>query len=87
MLDAVPERDTVVHCDYHENNVLYQNGKLILIDLIDMGYGHPVFDLACMAFRSHVSFIPGRKAHHSFSPEKMNQFWRMELHYYFNIDS
>jgi uncharacterized protein (TIGR02172 family) len=86
MLDEVPERDTVVHCDYHENNVLYQNGKLILIDLIDMGYGHPVFDLACMAFRSHVSLIPGRKAHHSFSPEEMNRFWKMELHYYFNID-
>lgn len=84
MIERVPERTTMVHCDYHENNVLYQNGELVMIDLADIGYGHPIFDLAGMAFRSHASFIPGRKAHHGLSPEDMKKFWIRELQIYFD---
>ena len=87
MIEAVPERNTMVHCDYHENNVLYKNGELILIDMADVGFGHPIFDLACMAFRSHVSFIPGRNAHHAFGPEDMKRFYEAELRNYFNVNS
>ena len=83
MLLAVPYRDTMVHCDYHENNVLYRNGELVLIDMADIGYGHPIFDLAGMAFRAHVSLIPGRNAHHGLTPENMNRFWEAELKCYF----
>jgi len=85
MLDQVPDRDTLVHCDYHENNVLYQNGELILIDMADIGYGHPIFDLAGMACRAHLSFIPGRKAHHGLTPEDMERFYELELRCYFDI--
>lgn len=85
MLDEVPERDTLIHCDYHENNVLYQNGELILIDMADIGYGHPIFDLAGMACRSHLSFIPGRKAHHGLVPNDMKRFYETELRCYFDI--
>lgn len=86
MIEKVPERATMVHCDFHENNVLYQNGELVLIDLADIGYGHPIFDLAGMAFRTHASFIPGRKAHHGLSPENMMKFWKRELEIYFDSD-
>lgn len=87
VIEMVPERDTMVHCDYHENNVLYQDGELILIDFADIGYGHPIFDLAGMAFRAHASFIPGRKAHHGLSPEDMMKFWKRELEIYFDSDN
>ena len=87
MIEKVPERTTMVHCDFHENNVLYHNGELVLIDLADMGYGHPIFDLAGMAFRTHASFIPGRKAHHGLSPENMMKFWKRELEIYFDSDN
>lgn len=87
MIEKVPERTTMVHCDFHENNVLYQNGELVLIDLADIGYGHPIFDLAGMAFRAHASFIPGRKAHHGLSPENMMKFWKRELEIYFDSDN
>lgn len=84
MIEKVPERATMVHCDYHENNVLYQDGELIMIDMADIGYGHPIFDLAGMAFRTHASFIPGRKAHHALSPDDMKKFWMRELNIYFD---
>ena len=86
MLRGVPLRDTLVHCDYHENNVLVQNDELILIDMADIGYGHPIFDLAGGAFRAHASLIPGREAHHGLSAENMQVFWKTVLRYYFETE-
>ncbi len=45
-IDDIPDRDTILHGDYHPSNVMLQNGEPILIDMADIGYGHPIFDLA-----------------------------------------
>ena len=45
-IDDIPDRDTLLHGDYHPNNVMLQNGEPILIDMADVGYGHPIFDIA-----------------------------------------
>ncbi len=86
MVSGIPDRKTMVHCDFHENNVLVFKGNLILIDMADIGYGHPIFDLAGGAFRAHASLIPGRKAHHGFSAEDMQLFWKTVLRYYFDTE-
>ncbi len=44
VLDAVPEKNTVVHGDFHEGNVMVQNGELILIDLDSICVGNPFYD-------------------------------------------
>ena len=46
VLEAVPERNTVLHLDFHEGNVMLQGEELILIDLDDICTGNPLFDLA-----------------------------------------
>lgn len=46
MIAAVPEQLTMLHCDYHTNNVLMQNGEALLIDMDTLSHGHPVFELA-----------------------------------------
>lgn len=46
MLSAVEDRNTFIHGDYNIGNVMYQDGKAILIDMADASIGHPVFDLA-----------------------------------------
>ncbi|MCR5747853.1 MAG: phosphotransferase [Lachnospiraceae bacterium] len=84
MIDCVPDRDTLVHCDYHENNVLYQDGELVIIDMGDVSYGHPIFDLAGGSFRAHCSGMPQRKANHGLSPENMVKFWEKVCRYYFD---
>ena len=43
-IDAVPERFAAVHGDFQGCNVVEQNNELILIDMDDLGYGHPVWD-------------------------------------------
>ena len=82
MIASIPERNKMVHCDFHENNVLYQDGELIIIDMADVGFGHPVLDLAGGAFRTHCSIMPDRKAHHGLSPENMLRFWDTVLRFY-----
>ena len=43
--DAIPEKNTLIHGDFHEGNVLLQKGELMLIDLDDVCMGNPVYDL------------------------------------------
>ena len=50
MIAAVPERSTMVHCDFHAGNVMYQRGEIVVIDMADIGYGYPIFDLAGKIF-------------------------------------
>ncbi len=87
MVESIPERPTMVHSDYHENNVLCQDGEMVLIDMADVGYGHPIFDLAGGAFRAHCSDMPERKANHGLTPEKMHRFWDAVVRLYFSPQS
>ena len=48
LIEAVPERHTMIHGDYHTNNVEMQNGEVLLIDMDTLSYGHPVFELGSM---------------------------------------
>ena len=45
VLAAIPEKNTLVHADFHEGNVMLQGDELILIDLDDICTGNPLFDL------------------------------------------
>lgn len=46
LIKAVPDRLTMLHCDFHTNNVMSQGGEAILIDMDTLSHGHPVFELA-----------------------------------------
>ncbi len=51
----VPERDTMIHGDYHTKNVMLQNGEILLIDMDTLSMGHPIFELASM-FLGFIGF-------------------------------
>lgn len=53
VLAAVPKKDTLLHMDFHEGNVMLQDGELVLIDLDDVCVGNPIFDLV-IHFTCHV---------------------------------
>lgn len=46
LINAVPEKLSMLHCDYHTNNVMSQNGETLLIDMDTLSHGHPIFELA-----------------------------------------
>ena len=55
LVDDVPHQDTMIHGDYHTNNVHYANGEAILIDMDTLSVGNPVFELASifLAYRGY----------------------------------
>ncbi len=46
LISAVPDTLNMLHCDYHTNNIMMQNGETLLIDMDTLSQGHPVFELA-----------------------------------------
>lgn len=45
IVDDIPDKKTMIHSDFHEGNVKVLNGELILIDLDEIAYGNPIYDL------------------------------------------
>jgi len=55
MVSSCYDSRTMLHCDYHTNNVMRQNGEAILIDMDTLSYGNPIFELANI-FVTYVGF-------------------------------
>ena len=50
ILDGIPRRNTLIHYDYHPNNILVQGDDLVLIDVGEASLGNPVIDFASAYF-------------------------------------
>ena len=66
LIEAVPDTLNMLHCDYHTNNVMMQNGETILIDMDTLSHGHPIFELANV-YACYMGFL-------EFDPENVEQF-------------
>ena len=85
MVQAVPERHTMMHGDYHSNNIMVRDGEALLIDMDTLCMGHPIFELGSM-FNAYVGFS---ELDHSavesflgFSREVSLEFWHRALAMY-----
>lgn len=86
LLDSIPETGTLIHGDYHPNNIMVQDGELILIDMGDMSVGHPIFDfLATAATQVNlVELSPEYAEGHTKMPaELIRKTWRKLIDSYF----
>ena len=86
MIDSVPTRRTIVHCDFHAGNTLYQDGKIVVIDMADVGYAHPVFDFAAGAFHVTVRDQKSIQGALSLSEEYIGKYYDALLRKYFAAD-
>ena len=86
LIDSVPDRDTMLHGDYHANNLMFQGDELMLIDLGDVSRGHTIFDLAGM-YVSHIlvgSYQPAFiKAGMGIDTDTCRRLWGRVLQLYF----
>ena len=85
LIEAVPKQNTLMHGDYHTNNVMVQNGEPLLIDMDTLCVGHPVFELGSM-FNAFVGYS---ELDHSnimdfmgYSFETAGKFWNMPRRLY-----
>ena len=89
LLDAMPDSRTVTHGDLHFNNLLMQNGEMVMIDLDTFAAGDPVFDFAGLfnLYRSFPDFD------HDITPkivgvsyETASKIWELSVKYYLGDD-
>ena len=89
LIEAVPKQNTLMHGDYHTNNIMVQNGEPLLIDMDTLCMGHPVFELGSM-FNAFVGY--SELDHQNmidffgYSFETAGKFWNMALKMYLGTD-
>ena len=52
IIDGIPKRNSLIHYDYHPNNILVHGDDLVLIDVGEASLGNPVIDFASSYFVS-----------------------------------
>ena len=89
LVEAVPKQNTLMHGDYHTNNVMVQNGEPLLIDMDTLCVGHPVFELGSM-FNAFVGYTELNHQNmidfFGYSFETAGRFWDMALKMYLGTD-
>ena len=89
LIEAVPKKNTLMHGDYHTNNIMIQNGEPLLIDMDTLCMGHPVFELGSM-FNAFVGY--SELDHQNmidffgYSFETAGKFWNMALKMYLGTE-
>ena len=89
LIEAVPKQNTLMHGDYHTNNVMVQNGEPLLIDMDTLCMGHPVFEFGSM-FNAFLGFS---ELNHEdimrfmgYNRETSERFWNMSLRLYLGTE-
>ena len=85
LIEAVPKRNTLMHGDYHTNNIMVQNGEPLLIDMDTLCMGHPIFELGSM-FNAFVGYAEldhqNMMDFFGYSFETGENFWDISLKMY-----
>ena len=89
LVEAVPKKNTLLHGDYHTNNIMVQNGEPLLIDMDTLCMGHPVFELGSM-FNAFVGYSEldhqNMLDFFGYTFETAGRFWNMALKMYLGTD-
>ena len=89
LIEAVPKQNTLMHGDYHTNNIMVQNGEPLLIDMDTLCMGHPVFELGSM-FNAFVGYSEldhqNMMDFFGYSFDTAGKFWDMALKAYLGTE-
>ena len=89
LIEAVPVKNTLMHGDYHTNNIMVQNGEPLLIDMDTLCMGHPVFELGSM-FNAFIGYSEldhqVTMNFYGYSHETAEKFWDMALKAYLGTE-
>ena len=89
LIEAVPKRNTLLHGDYHTNNIMIQNGEPLLIDMDTLCLGHPIFEIGSM-FNAFVGYSElsheNTEAFFGYTLETAGEFWRRAIKMYLGTD-
>lgn len=82
MTEMIPDADRLLHCDLQAKNAMIQDGEPMLIDMGEVGYGHPVIDLG-NSYSSMVNLVGDYEAIIGLPQELGSELWMRMIKYYF----
>ena len=89
LIEAVPKQNTLLHGDYHTNNIMIQNGEPLLIDLDTLCVGHPIFELGSM-YNAFIGFSEldhdAIKEFMGYDHDTAKRFWNLSLQSYLGTE-
>ena len=89
LIAAVPKKNTLLHGDYHTNNIMVQKGEPLLIDMDTLCMGHPIFELGSM-FNAFVGYAEldhdNMMEFFGYSFETAGKFWIQSLKTYLGTE-
>jgi uncharacterized protein (TIGR02172 family) len=83
ILDSIPAGNQLLHLDLQTKNVMVQDGQLMLIDMGEVGYGHPLIDLG-HAQSAMVGLIGDYEKMIGMPRELGADLWQRTMRYYFD---
>ena len=82
IIDHIPSANRLLHLDLQTKNAMMQGDELMLIDMGEVSYGHPLLDLG-HAYSAMVSFIGDYEKIIGLPRELGLRLWNRAMDYYF----
>ena len=81
IVDAIPNANRLLHLDLQTKNAMVQDGQLMLIDMGEVGYGHPLLDLG-HAYSAMVTLVGDYDKIIGMPRELGQKLWSRAIDYY-----
>ena len=82
LVDGLPDGDVILHGDFHAGNIMMGDEGLLMIDMADVSYGHPVFDLISTAVTQRLVMAlnaPLAEQNTGMGGELITKLWKKTL--------
>lgn len=86
ILHSIPQGNNLIHCDLHPRNIMIHHGKMMIIDMGEVGYGNPFIEIANVHALMTSGLVDVK--HFMGFPDRYAQpLWDMVLHHYYHNQS
>ncbi|MBE6340537.1 MAG: STAS domain-containing protein [Bacteroidales bacterium] len=86
IIDTIPQANRLLHCDLQTKNAMMQNNELMLIDMGEVGYGHPIVDLG-HSYSAMMALVGNYEQIIGIPEETCKSLWNKMIRYYFEGES
>lgn len=83
IIDSIPAGNRLLHLDLQTKNAMIQDDELMLIDMGEVGYGHPLLDLG-HAYSAMVTLVGDYETIIGMPREMGQRLWNKAIDYYFD---
>lgn len=82
IVSAIPQGNRLLHCDLQTKNAMVQGNDLMLIDMGEVGYGHPIIDLG-HSYSAMVTLVGDYEQIIGIPKEYAVDIWNRMIRHYF----